>query len=414
MRAVIGVLILLNMTLIYLLSAQNGSDSEKTSGKVTETVAEIVVPDFHEKPEPEKQEIIQQIHPPVRKLAHMAEFGSLGALIFLFLLTWNGAILPRYLGSLAATFLYACTDELHQIFSDARGPQISDVLIDLLGALICCSILLAIVMLVKKKGRGLRSMQVTRYDLKNEKLPRAMRIALVSDLHGERRKGLIERITAENPDLILIPGDLMEDKQLSDETSVGYEVLRACAGLAPTFYSLGNHEIGCYHSGNPWVHPKPVPLSAEIKSKIAKTGAVLLDNEIVRVNGLCICGLTSGINGKKNEPDRSLIEKFEKSEGFHILLCHHPEYFVPFIEKTNIELTVCGHAHGGQWRVFGHGIYAPGQGLFPKYTAGVLQERCVISRGLGNHTHIPRFFNRRELVIIDYSPEVSDHSEKTR
>ena len=62
---------------------------------------------------------------------------------------------------------------------------------------------------------------------------------------------------------------------------------------------------------------------------------------------------------------------------------------------------VSGHAHGGQWRIFGRGVFAPGQGLFPKYTSGIHDGRLVISRGLKKSGTIPRIFNSPELVIID-------------
>jgi hypothetical protein len=39
-----------------------------------------------------------------------------------------------------------------------------------------------------------------------------------------------------------------------------------------------------------------------------------------------------------------------------------------------------------------------------KYTSGVLDGVCVISRGLGNHTRVPRIFNPPELVLISLSP----------
>jgi predicted MPP superfamily phosphohydrolase len=116
---------------------------------------------------------------------------------------------------------------------------------------------------------------------------------------------------------------------------------------------------------------------------------------------MVIGGLSSGINGKENTPDTQLLQRFAAEEGYHLLLCHHPEYYVPHVKPTGIELTVCGHAHGGQWRFFGIAVYAPGQGLFPRYTSGVLEDRCVISRGIGDHTWIPRIGNRRELIIIE-------------
>ena len=71
------------------------------------------------------------------------------------------------------------------------------------------------------------------------------------------------------------------------------------------------------------------------------------------------------------------------------------------IKQQDIDLVVSGHAHGGQWRFFGRGVFAPGQGLFPKYTAGVHDDRLVISRGLKKTVMPPRIFNPLEIVVID-------------
>lgn len=143
------VLIVLNMTVIYLFSAQNGEQSSQTSGQVTQTVASVVVKDFEQKAEQEQQQIVNRLHTPVRKVAHMTEFGSLGLLVFLLLLTWKGHCCIKYGVSLLYTFLYACTDELHQLFSESRGPQFTDVLIDTSGAVVLCSLALAVVLSVQ-------------------------------------------------------------------------------------------------------------------------------------------------------------------------------------------------------------------------------------------------------------------------
>ena len=415
LRILLCVLIVANMTVIFLFSAQSGEESDKTSGMVSETVAEITVKDFEEKPQEERDEIVLSINQPLRKIAHMTEFGSLGALIFSLLLTWNGAILWRYGAALAGTFLYACTDELHQMLSESRGPQATDVLIDLLGALITCTFLLGLCALIrKKKGLLTPLMQTTHYYLQSDKLEKPLRIAVAADLHGERFDKLILRIKTEKPDMILIPGDLMDDHDLANTDASGFAFLRECVAIAPTFYSLGNHEIACYHKGKPWTHPTPTFPGADAVERIRETGAVFLDNDCTLHEGMTVCGLTSGLNGKKNEPNQKALKSFAKAEGFRILLCHHPEYFVPYIQETDIDLTVCGHAHGGQWRAFGLAAYAPGQGIFPKYTSGVIDGRCVISRGLGNHTFYPRFFNPRELVIVHYGETAPSKKRKKR
>ena len=67
---------------------------------------------------------------------------------------------------------------------------------------------------------------------------------------------------------------------------------------------------------------------------------------------------------------------------------------------TGFDLILSGHAHGGQIRLFGRGLFAPGQGIFPKYTSGI-HGSMIISRGLSNTGGmIPRLFNRREIVYI--------------
>ncbi len=247
-------------------------------------------------------------------------------------------------------------------------------------------------------------MQLTHYHLELPALPRPLTLAVAADLHGQNGEEALRLLEEQKPDMILIPGDLMEDTELQDAGASGFAFLRACAGLAPTYYSLGNHEIACYHKGNPFRHPIPVFPDDAARARIRATGAVFLDNASVRVGDITVCGLTSGINGHENKPDEQALAAFAAAPGVRILLCHHPEYYIPYVKGTGIELTVSGHAHGGHWRFLGRGVYAPGQGLFPKYTSGMPEPGWVISRGMGDHTGIPRLFNPRELLILHCRP----------
>ena len=387
-----------------------GTDPEETTpGETTpeETTPEETTPEEttpkeeSNKKEPEKEltkeqlALVQKMHTPIRKLAHMLEFGSLATLTFLLLLTWQGKILWRYGASLCFALIYAATDELHQLFRDGRGSRFSDVLIDFAGAFIACTLLLIIVIIIRQSRR----LVTTRYDLQLLPNGKPITVALVADLHTRPHKKLIERLHTESPDIILLAGDIMEARDLDNESSSGYAFLRDCAAIAPTYYSLGNHEMIGSSRKNA---PKKDEDIDEIHARVAKTGAMLLHNESVLWNGIRICGLTSGFSKKENRPNEAALAEFAAAQEFRILLCHHPEYYEPYIRQTNIELTVCGHAHGGHWRFFGRGVYAPGQGLFPKYTSGVIDNRCIISRGAGDHTCIPRIANPCELVIIRF------------
>ena len=213
--------------------------------------------------------------------------------------------------------------------------------------------------------------------------------------------------------------------------------MRECGGIADTFLSLGNHD---------WMFPDAC------RDLVSSTGARILDNGYLRHGNLVIGGLTSALVSDYREyaaiwsakhrtdegeqlcnypswfmedsetavpsdgsfvyrlsgiPEYAWLHEFENETGYKILLSHHPEYWKltePFLYARNIDLVLAGHAHGGQVRLLGHGIYAPGQGIFPKYTSGIhigKQGMIVISRGIANTSRVPRLWNPPEIVCLN-------------
>lgn len=235
--------------------------------------------------------------------------------------------------------------------------------------------------------------KLTKYGIKtngNIKL----RIALISDLHDRPYDSIVDTVLRERPDMIALPGDITNNR-LSDGCSVLFPLLKACVSIAPTYYSYGNHENR---------------FTAADDNEIIKTGAVLLENSYIRDGGLVIGGFTSGYVSNRRSgsdehadvPESGWLDRYSEEEGYKILLCHHPEYYPGILKNRDINLILSGHAHGGQIRLFGHGLYAPGQGMFPRYTSGIYEGRMVVSRGLSNTGGlVPRLFNPTEIVIVD-------------
>lgn len=262
-------------------------------------------------------------------------------------------------------------------------------------------------------------MRVTRYHLTTPKSGVSFTCAVVADLHDHPYVRILEILKAEKPDMILIPGDLTEqlDTAPADIRHPGLSLLSECASLAPTFYSLGNHEIGGCHRNIRRAKRMKIEnktsflLSPHWKRELQATGAILLYQDYMVWNGLVIGGLGSGLLNPGWVPDLDWLEGYTKTPGYKLLLCHHPEYFDRYLRPYDIDLIVSGHAHGGQWRIFGRGVYAPDQPLFPKYTSGVHEGRLVISRGVVNTVRpIPRFFNPCEVVMITVKSR-EDHKE---
>ena len=246
-------------------------------------------------------------------------------------------------------------------------------------------------------------MKKTFYTLSGSKFIERLTFALISDLHGGDPSEAIGALRAERPDYILLAGDIFErlDGEGGEKYENGLTLLAEAAKIAPTFYATGNHEDGGVRSWQgKWKHTVKERLyHSRCREDIEKSGVIFLEDGFVLKNGIAFGGLMSGIINEGQEPDVSWMDRFCGVDAPKVLICHHPEYYEKYLKDRDIDLIVSGHAHGGQWRFFGRGVFAPGQGLFPKYTRGLHGGNFVISTGLKKGM-IPRFFNPTEVVFI--------------
>lgn len=126
------------MALIFAFSNQKDIESSNVSdGFIDRTVVKIYKI-FNENITKEKEnEIIEKYTYPIRKLAHYTLYFILGILSFLVVKDYSiNKKLIIY--SLLICFLYACSDEFHQLFIIGRSARVLDVLIDTFGS--SCSI----------------------------------------------------------------------------------------------------------------------------------------------------------------------------------------------------------------------------------------------------------------------------------
>ena len=123
------------MLLIFFFSNETADRSDQTSGIFARAAIGIAYPDFSEMPEDEQEEIYNVMQHLVRKTAHFTEYALLGLLIRFCMQSWIGS--RKHLLPAAWTFgtLYAATDELHQLLTDGRAGQWTDVVLDSSGVL---------------------------------------------------------------------------------------------------------------------------------------------------------------------------------------------------------------------------------------------------------------------------------------
>ena len=225
----------------------------------------------------------------------------------------------------------------------------------------------------------MRARVLTPYHIHCGKLTRPVEFAVVSDLHDEPYDDLWPML--EGADALLVPGDVSDRYRQS--TARGVAFLRDAARRMPTFFSVGNHET------------RQKEYRALLEA-IRLTGAEVLINRYVRFGECWIGGWY--------KPDivrvPDMLDEFERLDGAKVLLCHKPEHYIENMRGRRLDLVAAGHAHGGQIRIAEHGVYSPGQGLFPRYTRGVVDGRMVISAGAGNPSRMPRWGNPCEVLRI--------------
>ena len=140
------------MLAIFHFSAQPGEESSDLSGGVSYWLAQQVSRIFHlDWKEVKLLEVAEMIHYPIRKLAHMTEYGILAVLTFGAAETYQSLRQGkrRYLTAVLVTFLYAVSDELHQLFVPGRDGRFTDVLVDTTGAVIGLVVMNGVTGLVK-------------------------------------------------------------------------------------------------------------------------------------------------------------------------------------------------------------------------------------------------------------------------
>ena len=207
------------------------------------------------------------------------------------------------------------------------------------------------------------------YKVQSDKLTSHLRIVQLSDLHlrefGENNCDLVARIRALKPDIIAITGD-MNDKK-SDDTHVVTE-------------ALGVHFLA------------------------DKYETVTIGSNTLLIGGIA----EAPVSYEKYAS--GFLEDFAAQPGYKMLLVHYPEYYAEdtgALIGKDIDMALCGHAHGGQVRLpFLGALYTPDQGFLPDLTEGVQTisgTKVIISRGLGDDVGqiLPRINNPPELVIID-------------
>lgn len=232
--------------------------------------------------------------------------------------------------------------------------------------------------------------------------PAGLKVAVASDWHFtkrafwrvmtvERARRIVEEINAAQPDVILLPGDFIADRDYrpdaaataEDEIAQVLGLLKAPLGV---YAVLGNHD---------WWHDGP-----KIAAALRRNGIQVLENEAASLKGTALWVVGVGDDYTGHSQPRKAVAKLPAAAQALVLM-HDP---ASLLDMPDIQgLVVAGHTHGGQ-------VYLPlvGAPIIPtqaprEWAYGWVEHghnRMYVTSGLGVSILPLRFNMRPEWALF--------------
>lgn len=247
---------------------------------------------------------------------------------------------------------------------------------------------------------------VTHYDYYNPKIPvefNNYKILQISDLHcknfGTEQSELISSIQDCNPDIIVLTGDIIDDRKTSVKSV--YDLITGLNQQYPIYFVTGNHEL----------EPSAAKSYSDMLDIFKSFQVILLDDSAIALekNNHKIY-----LHGQKFR-SRYVVNFLQPANENHFnILLYHASDFFDLIAPFNYDLVLSGHIHGGVVRlpIVGGLLNADGS-WFPKYDRGmytIQTSTLIASAGLGDAS-LPRFYNNPEIVLITLHSETNQNPE---
>jgi predicted MPP superfamily phosphohydrolase len=236
-------------------------------------------------------------------------------------------------------------------------------------------------------------LDVSRIQIVSDKLSRPLKIALLADLQtdeiGEYERSVIEQVTEERPDLILLAGDYIQEGNNDRRQALLFE-WRELLKLSGFSARLGAYAVRGNVDGDDWVDGfRGTNVTVVSRSQSFTAGEALVT---------CL----------------SMRDSFSTSltvpadERFQIVLGHCPNFALGDVPA---DLLVAGHCHGGQVCLPGIGPVITHSRVPRSWASGLTRlaggSTLVVSRGVGMERGAAprlRFLCRPELVFIELLP----------
>ncbi|MDY3249312.1 MAG: metallophosphoesterase family protein [Candidatus Choladocola sp.] len=254
--------------------------------------------------------------------------------------------------------------------------------------------------------QNMHSLVRTEYEIHTDKniRERGYRICLVSDLHygrivdAEELRADCERISEENPDLLILCGDIVDENTTKEQMK---EVFRIFSGIGTEdgiYYVYGNHDRGMYASSPSFTEEQLLEELSACKITVLEDDAVEIRDELVLIGRN---DLTDP--GRKGRADTEILLGEVNRDKFLILVDHQPRELEKNM-KLGCDLQLSGHTHGGQIWPTGEICELLGFGEMNYGHRQWGDSHVIVSSGMAGGEYPLRTGHHSEYVMIKVLP----------
>jgi uncharacterized protein len=222
-----------------------------------------------------------------------------------------------------------------------------------------------------------------------------LRIVAASDIHlgnivGKRHlRRLLSKINELKPDLILLPGDVIDDSIEPFVRNKMSDLLRLLKARYGVYAVLGNHE---YYGGH----------IEEYVGRMREIGIPVLQDERVEAAGSIVVAGRKDKTAESMDPEgrishEALLDGVDRSKP--IIMMDHQPYHFDKASDAGVDLLLCGHTHRGQFAPnhwFTKRLFELDWGYMRKGAMHV-----AVSSGFGSWGPPIRIASRSEILLID-------------
>ena len=246
----------------------------------------------------------------------------------------------------------------------------------------------------------------TEYTLQTQKDIRSegYRLVLLSDLHygvsmnDEQLQKVADRISEENPDIVVLDGDIVDENTTPAQMKSAFEILGTIDSKYGIYYTYGNHDKNNYST-------TPNYTVDQLAETIKENNIQILEDDTTVINDeVALIGRADRGDGNESRKEISeLISKLDENQEW-IVLDHQPSDYTN-VKNAGCDIILSGHTHAGQ--IWPAGLFAS-LFHFDELNYGNLQQgnfNAVVTSGIAGWGYPIRTEKHSEYVVLNILPE---------